>query len=63
MKVGIDNWCPHCMKWEIFDNDGNCIKCGTHIDIVSKDRTWLEEYGVELKELQDKHTVYNPIDF
>lgn len=52
MKVGIDNWCPHCMKWIMFDEDGNCIACGTRINILPKQYTWLELYGVDLTEIQ-----------
>lgn len=55
MKIGEDNWCSHCKKWKIFDCNGNCIKCGTHINVVPTAHSWFEQYGVELKELQEKN--------
>jgi len=54
MKVGEDNWCPHCMKWQVFDGTGKCVKCGTIINIVPTSHSWFEQYGVELKELQNE---------
>jgi len=52
MKTGEDNWCPHCKEWMSFDNNGKCIKCGTHIDTKSKEYSWFDKFGVESKELQ-----------
>ena len=54
MKVGEDNWCPHCMRWKIFDDDGKCVECGTVINIPPTSHSWFEQYGVELKELQNE---------
>lgn len=54
MKVGEDNWCSHCRKWQTFDSNGKCIKCGMHIDIVPMAHSWFEQYGVDLKELQNE---------
>lgn len=52
MKVGEDDWCSQCMKWMPFDNNGNCITCGKHINTLLSSYTWLELYGVDLTEIQ-----------
>ena len=50
---GINNtWCSHCMKWLEYDCNGNCKKCGNHIDIPPKEYNWLELYGIDLTEIQ-----------
>ena len=53
MRVGEDNWCPQCGVWMYYNNKGNCIKCGTHIDTKSKQYSWFEKFGVDPKELQN----------
>ena len=53
MKVGSDNWCPSCMCWMSHNDDGNCVKCGTFIDVKFKNYTWYETYGIDPDELND----------
>ena len=53
MEVGKDSWCPNCMGWMLYDTNGKCFKCGTFINIKIKNYSWLEKYGVELKELEN----------
>lgn len=55
MKVGEDNWCPCCMKWQPFDEKSKCIKCSRIINLPPTAHSWFEQYGVDLKELQNKN--------
>jgi len=27
VKVGNDEFCPHCMDWQEYDDEGKCKKC------------------------------------
>jgi hypothetical protein len=51
MKVGEDDWCPHCDDWHAFDENGNCKKCGTFINNKVKEHSWFEIYGIDIKEI------------
>jgi hypothetical protein len=53
MQVGQDNWCPKCISWMPFDENGNCKTCGIYINIISKQHPWFEEFGIEKRELVD----------
>jgi len=54
MEVGKDNWCPNCMCWMLHDDDGKCVKCGTFINVKSKNHSWFEKFGVDQKELENE---------
>ena len=51
MKTGEDEWCSMCFNWMPIDKNGNCIKCHKHILVKPKIESWLERYGIDLKEI------------
>jgi len=47
IAVGADEFCPKCMEWREFDDEGRCRVCGKAIRKGSKNETSVsEEYDL-----------------
>jgi len=53
ISVGTDDYCPVCMEWREYDDNGNCKVCGTSIkkggarDHKTSDEYDLADFGSE----------------
>ena len=45
MKVGNDEFCIKCMKWQEYDDGGKCKICGSIIQKLKKSSTERESYN------------------
>ena len=45
MKVGNDEFCIKCMKWQEYDDGGKCKICGSIIQKLKKSNTERESYN------------------
>jgi hypothetical protein len=46
VKVGHDEFCPHCMDWKEYDEEGRCKKCKKLIK-KNLQKNKYEEYKIE----------------
>ena len=53
IKVGSDEFCPTCMEWREYDEEGKCTVCGRPIRKEERARKITDEY--DLTDFSSEH--------